>query len=129
MTALRPADGVYELARDVANSRPDRRSKHIDSLAVWKAGMRLIVADGMIRSGGSAHGALTPRHPCWGAIVAALVPSVETVATVFETDHGVAMSSMAAPTPIRVIQRLVDAGKITLDDVRGALHGKGGGTK
>ena len=131
-TAMDIPYGLYELAEDVSNPKPDRRSSDWDKQEVWQKGTRFLVRenkryinDGVFRNSPQIR-KVTGRYyrsnidpwdtEQWNALVGGFKPCAdEDVDTVW------AESDRHYDNHLHIMQRLVDMGKITLNDLREAI--------
>ena len=132
--------GIYILQADVTNPKPDRRSKDMPNLPVWPAGMRVVFREydpkelpGLFmiyRAGAyesdSVKGRLAddPKKqrepdPRWLAMCDGVwLREEDTAFWVLEEAHTNTSSAW-------LFQRLVDTGKISLNDLRRAIREDG----
>ncbi len=125
---LRPGM-IVRLSRDVPNPTPDRRRK-LDPMEapVWKKGMRFYLqshrqdpeitgAECLNWRDGSIH----RSHDGWEAFVAALEPEPPSVRGILEAGYCGRLHSASASWFVDVIERFVERGRVSLDDVAVAI--------
>jgi hypothetical protein len=120
-----PAAGVYRLARDVKNPKPDRRAKlQWNAQEVIPKGLRLL-SDGYGRlekvRGGTFEAVtnavyITDETGLYGLLVANMVPDEETVGKILT------LARVDCIDAAEVLAMLVEAGKLSVEDVKGAVE-------
>lgn len=117
--------GLYVLSDEVKNPKPDRRtSRDFERATAWPRGLRIYykpARDGMVgelrcneytyRGNINCH---TDNKKVWEALMAKMVPAPDTLGNLFAERKG-ASSDVDAEY---LLAMLVDAGKITVADVR-----------
>ncbi|MFA6094173.1 MAG: hypothetical protein WC986_14640 [Elusimicrobiota bacterium] len=134
---MRP--GLYRLTRDVKNPAPDRRSTSFNKLAVWPKGMRVVAVARFAEEGGASvtecdadylfrfgqfesNGVPVRIRP--GPGPALLNPVFMLLAEAMELEPRSLDSVLRREPSLRqrqLLTRLLDAKKITLDDIEEAL--------
>lgn len=130
VAGVRVEPGVYRLTRDVTNPKPDRRAtRDWRCPVVVEAGSRFLVEDyniGHMADLGrdlyrtrvkmlGRYGDITNDSPLFAPLVEAFEREPETIGSLFATWEGYTGVALA------VLGALIDDGKLTIADVRGAL--------
>lgn len=112
---------VLVVTRDVKNPQPDRRKvRDLGAQVTWEKGDRLFVDsfDYVTLNSGEVYGRVYERHPGFEALLDACEEAPRTLDNIlFSASKGGRLMGY----PGAILRELVELGKVSLDDVEGAL--------